>query len=266
MAIIMMYKVLFVDDEPWVIIDILHSIPWKQLGFEVIGHYERAMEALDAVLREKPDLVFVDIQMPIINGFEFINRCQEGGSRAAYVILSAYSDFELAQQAIRASVLDYCLKPVNPPLLMKTLEDIRKRLDQVRQPEMEASENREHIKKGAYVPQNELRFHNILEFLKTNFREKITLQTLSEKFFFHEHYICSLFRKFTGVTFSHYLIQLRIEEAKILLETTHLPMRVIAEELCFSDSAYFSRTFKRFCGTTPLGYRRQNYPKGGPFD
>jgi YesN/AraC family two-component response regulator len=41
-----MYKVVFVDDEPWVIIDILHSIPWEKLGFEVAGHYNKASPCL----------------------------------------------------------------------------------------------------------------------------------------------------------------------------------------------------------------------------
>jgi len=258
-----MYKVLFIDDEPWVVIDILHSIPWKKLGFEVIGHYEKAMEACEAVLSKKPDLVFVDIQMPVMNGFEFINYCQERGSMAGFIILSAHSDFHLAQKAIRAAVLDYCLKPVNPPVLIKALEDIRRRLDQALQTEMISSIKLESTKKPANLPPNEQRFNNILDFIKVNFREKISLRQLSEKFFFNDHYICDLFKRFTGTTFANYLTSIRIEEAKKLLETTYLPLRVIAEELCFSDGAYFSRTFKRSCGMTPSEYRRQNSSRGG---
>ncbi|MCL2832636.1 MAG: helix-turn-helix domain-containing protein [Treponema sp.] len=244
-----MYKVMFVDDEPWVIIDILHSIPWKELGFEITGHYEKAMEARDAVIRLSPDLVFVDIQMPVMNGFEFITNCQEAGSQAAFVILSAYSDFELTRKAIQASVLDYCLKPVNPAVLIKTLGEIRERLDQ--------ADTAKQVIKQVYVPQNEQRFHKMLEFINGNFRGKISLRTLSEKFYFNEHYICYLFKKFTGTTFANYLTGLKIDEAKKILNTTHLPLRVIADELRFNDSAYFSRTFKRICGITPSEYRKK---------
>jgi two-component system response regulator YesN len=253
-----MYKVLFVDDEPWVIIDILHSIPWRKLGFEVISHYEKAAEACEAVLSKKPDLVFVDIQMPVMNGFEFINHCQKKGSKANFIILSAHSDFHLAQKAIRASVLDYCLKPVNPPVLIRTLEDIRTRLDQAWLTETKIPVKPESTDKPVNIPPNEQRFKNILDFIKANFREKISLRQLSEKFYFNDHYICDLFRRFTNTTFANYLTGIRIEEAKKLLETTYLPLRVIAEELCFSDTAYFSRTFKRFCGMAPSEYRRRN--------
>jgi YesN/AraC family two-component response regulator len=148
-----MYKVLFVDDEPWVIIDILHSIPWARLGFEVIGHYENPREAKAVILETKPQLAFVDINMPVMNGFELIRQCREEGSESAFVILSAYSDFEFAKQAIKAAVLDYCLKPVNPVALIKTLEEIRKQLDEkeaIRAAEAEAENVR---RRKAYMSQ-----------------------------------------------------------------------------------------------------------------
>jgi YesN/AraC family two-component response regulator len=258
------YKVLFADDEPWVIIDILHSIPWGKLGFDVIGHYEKPLKAKEAILAEKPHLAFVDINMPLINGFELIRQCREEGSDTAFIILSAYSDFEFAKQAIRAAVLDYCLKPVNPAAMIKTLQEIKGRLHEreaARRGEEEAE--KENPGGSAYVPENEERFNRILSYIKSNYQKKLSLPELAEEFAFSKNYICYLFKKFTGGTFSRYIIGLRIEESKRLLETTGFPLRVIAEETGFMDSYYFSRVFKSVCGLPPHAYRLRKGKRGG---
>jgi two-component system response regulator YesN len=252
------YKVLFVDDEPWAIIDILHSIRWENSGFEVIGHYEKPREAKGVILSEKPHLVFVDINMPVMNGFELIRQCREDGSEAAFVILSAYSDFEFAKQAIKAAVLDYCLKPVNPAALTKMLEEIKAQLDEKEAIKNAEEEAEKKIRSEApNAPVTDERFSRILDYVKNHFKEKLLLQELAEQFAFNRNYICYLFKKNTGNTFSNYIIRLRIEKSKEFLETTNLPLRVIAEETGFMDCYYFNKVFKTTCGIPPHKYRVQ---------
>jgi two-component system response regulator YesN len=258
-----MHKVIFVDDEPWVIVDIIDSIPWKQLGFEVIGYYESPLEALGAIRTQEPDLVFVDINMPEINGFELIHRCRENDSDALFVILSAYSDFEYAKRAIRSAVLDYWLKPINPPIIIKSLEEMKTRLDErasIKQAEKEAETA--FSERPAGESEQEERFNKILDYVKSNFNKKLLLQELAELFNFNKNYICYLFKKYTGNTFSAYIIRQRAEHAKFLLETTAHPLRVIAEESGFIDCYYLSKIFKAAYGVPPNKYRRQ-LKKGG---
>jgi two-component system response regulator YesN len=259
-----LYKVLFVDDEPWVIVDMLYSIPWKKLGFEVVGHYEKPRKAKEAILAEKPHLAFVDINMPAMNGFELIRQCRQEGSDTAFIILSAYSDFEFAKQAIRAAVLDYCLKPVNPEAMIKTLEEIKGRLRE-KEAAGKGEEEAEKENPGgfAYMSENEERFNRILSYIKSNYQKKLSLPELADQFAFSKNYICYLFKKFTGGTFSHYIINLRIEKSKRLLETTNSPLRIIAEETGFMDSYYFSKVFKSVCGIPPHMYRLQKGKGGG---
>ncbi|MDR0709832.1 MAG: response regulator, partial [Spirochaetaceae bacterium] len=231
-----MYKVVFVDDEPWVIIDILHSIPWEKLGFEVAGHYNKAREGKEKIVQTKPHLVFVDINMPVMNGFELIHQCREEGCGASFVILSGYSDFEFAKQAIREEVLDYCLKPVDPSAMIKTLNYIRLRLDNQESGKTVRAEKPGNFpEESAYVPESRERFNRILAYIKSHYNTKLSLQELSEQFFFNKNYICSLFKKFTGNTFSNYLVNLRIEKSQELLRTTNIPLQLIAEKTGFMD-------------------------------
>jgi YesN/AraC family two-component response regulator len=248
-----MYTVLFVDDEPWVIIDILHSIPWEKLGFEVIGHYDKPRKAKGVILAQKPHLVFVDINMPVMNGFELIRACREAGSDSAFVILSAYSDFEFAKQAIKAAVLDYCLKPVNPVAMIAVLEDIRAQLDE-RESVKKAEEAADRENAGVPPLSNE-RFGHILQYVRSNFNTKLLLQEIADEFSLSKNYICFLFKKHTGGTFSNYITAQRIERSKELLETTELPLYAIAEDAGFMDSYYFNRVFKSACGVPPHKYR-----------
>jgi two-component system response regulator YesN len=248
-----MHTVLFVDDEPWVIIDILHSIPWEKLGFKVIGHYDKPREAKEVILAQKPRLVFVDINMPVMNGFELIRACREEGSDSAFVILSGYSDFEFAKQAIKAAVLDYCLKPVNPVSMIAVLEDIRQQLDE-RESVQRAEEaaDRETINAP---PISDERFGHILAYVRSNFNTKLLLREIADEFGLSKNYICFLFKKHTGTTFSNYITAVRIEKSKELLETTELPLYVIAEHTGFMDRYYFTRVFKSACGVPPHKYR-----------
>jgi two-component system response regulator YesN len=266
------YKVLFVDDEPWVIVDILHSIPWTALGFEVLGHYEKARRAKEAILSENPHLVFVDINMPVMNGFELIRQCRKEGSGAVFIILTAYSDFEFAREALREAVLDYCLKPVDPGEFTKTLEKFKRHFEAASQ--TETSPGPAALPKnslgeisavgGAYVPESEDRLNRIIGYIKSHYAEKIALRDLAEKFCFNKNYICCLFRKYTNTTFSRYILRLRIEEAKKMLCYTKLPLRIIAEETGFSDNCYFNKVFKSACGMPPHQYRlRYGKPPAG---
>ena len=91
-----MYKVIFVDDEPFALEGIRLMIEWEELGFEIVGMCENGEEALACTEACKPDLVVTDIRMPVIDGLELIERVQKAGSDPVFIILSGYNDFEYA--------------------------------------------------------------------------------------------------------------------------------------------------------------------------
>lgn len=256
-----MYKVLFVDDEPWAVIDIMHSISWEEQGFHVLGHYEKPREAVAAILEQQPDLVFTDIRMPVWDGFEVIRRCREGGSDAEFIILSGYSDFELAKRAIRAAVLDYCLKPVNPAALVKLLEEIKPILADKRILRQEGLGETAEFTPGEEEKNDQ--FQNILTYIQENYASKLVLTQLASQFNFNKNYICYLFKKHAGTTFTAYVTHIRIEEAKKMLRTTRMTQSDIAAATGFMDYYYFNKVFKTECGLTPYQYRRREQAEKG---
>jgi DNA-binding LytR/AlgR family response regulator len=111
-------KTLIVDDEPIarrVLREELELLP----DIAVIGEAENGRDALKQIVKLEPDLVFLDLQMPLMGGFEVV-RNLEGGSLPVIVIVTAFDQH--AVQAFEAGAIDYLLKPVSHARLKKAVE------------------------------------------------------------------------------------------------------------------------------------------------
>lgn len=95
---------------------------------EVIGSAADGKEGLKLLKEEHPDLILLDIQMPDMNGLEMLKLARECGIQTKVIILTAYSDFSYAKEAITQGIENYLLKPVNLQELQQTLKKIRKEL------------------------------------------------------------------------------------------------------------------------------------------
>src|SRR3954463_14491094 len=96
---------------------------------EIVGHCENGREALEAVVREKPDLMFLDIQMPGISGFDVLARLPHE-SMPMIVFVTAFDRFAL--DAFEAHALDYLLKPINDERFRQALTRVREQFEQRR--------------------------------------------------------------------------------------------------------------------------------------
>lgn len=96
----------------------------------------------------------------------------------------------------------------------------------------------------------------IANYLAKNYQKQITLDEISQSTFFSIAYCESEFRKAYGKSIIHYLIDIRISEAKSLLMETSLSCSTIARMVGFDDANYFSRIFKKRIGFSPLQFRR----------
>lgn len=116
-----MYRVLIMDDEEPSRDAIRILGEWSQCGFGEVLEAANGMEGLQLVRELKPDLVFVDMKMPVMNGVEFLQMMEEVNPDILIIVISGYDDFEFTRQAIKSRVLDYLLKPVNRKALNQAL-------------------------------------------------------------------------------------------------------------------------------------------------
>ncbi len=117
-------RVLIVDDEPLARRGIRQLLE-PEKDFEIVGEAANGREAVSAIEKLAPDLVFLDIQMPLLDGFSFIEKLG-AGLLPEIVFITAYD--EHAIRAFEINALDYLLKPINPERFQKTLNRVREQI------------------------------------------------------------------------------------------------------------------------------------------
>jgi two-component system, LytTR family, response regulator len=114
---------LLVDDEPLARAGLRELLRVHE-DIDIVGDCGDGQEALERIETLEPDLVFLDIQMPALGGFEVLEQLE--GATPAIVFVTAYSEYAL--RAFRVDAIDYLLKPINPDALADALDRTRERL------------------------------------------------------------------------------------------------------------------------------------------
>jgi len=105
-------------------------------NIQIVAESGRPEEALDLIEKENPDLIFLDIQMPGMTGFEMLNELE--GSAPEVIFVTAYDEYAL--KAFEVNALDYLMKPVEESRLQEAIEKIAKRIAKKKN-ESETQEN-----------------------------------------------------------------------------------------------------------------------------
>ena len=121
-------RTLIVDDEP-----VARKVLREELEIlgtvEIVGEAENGEAALRQIWSAKPDIVFLDIQMPVMNGFELLDRLR-GGHLPAIVMVTAYDQHAI--QAFEAGATDYLLKPIDDVRFTEAIERVQRTLQMER--------------------------------------------------------------------------------------------------------------------------------------
>ena len=121
-----MLAILIVDDDPLSRKGIRTLMPWSDLQMEVVGEASNGKEALDFLRENDIDLVLVDLDMPIMNGIEFIQHASLLYPHLNYVVLTVHTEFEYVQKALRLGAIDYIAKnQVDPKNSYQIMSRIR---------------------------------------------------------------------------------------------------------------------------------------------
>lgn len=122
-------KIVVVDDETKILNNIISKIRSVMKECEIVASATNGVEALEAIEKYHPHIVFTDIKMPNMDGLQLSKEIKERFPSIYVVIISGFSDFVLAQQAIQFGVFNYLLKPIEEEKLRDTLNDIRDELE-----------------------------------------------------------------------------------------------------------------------------------------
>ncbi|MCR5094464.1 MAG: response regulator [Lachnospiraceae bacterium] len=236
-------RVMLIDDEESARKLLRAGIKWEDLNMEVVGEAASGIEAINVIDDYRPDIAFVDISMPFMNGIEFTEVVTERYPHLIIIIMTAFNEFEFARKCVSLSVFDYMLKPMVRAEITKVLERAGDRLrrepdhwDEVR-PESEAGASDES------QPMESIR-----RYVEQNFTDpRLNLAFVAQQFGFSASYLSRKFKQGTGKNFVEYLTELRMEKA-LSLAASHEKMFCAAAEVGIPDPNYFSRCFKKYTG------------------
>ncbi|MFC0774057.1 LytR/AlgR family response regulator transcription factor [Terrimonas alba] len=119
-----MLKAILIDDEPDSIRLLALQLKMHCPQVEIAGQYTSSVEGLQAIRSLKPDLVFLDVEMPEMNGFELLDRLND--IFFSLIFVTAYNEFAL--KAFRFSALDYLVKPLDTSELQEAVKKAEKHL------------------------------------------------------------------------------------------------------------------------------------------
>ena len=238
-----MLKVVIADDEPFVREGLKSLIDWEKIGVRLVGDFENGKDLIDNLPVLLPDIVITDIQMPSISGLQIAKNI-------IVILLTAYSKFQYAKEAIEYGVKHYVVKNDLLDELPLILEKI---VSENAESENQSDLNNDdaNIENCAYVIQD------IEKYIEENLDKKLSLTDISESIHMNKSYISRMFKEKAGENLFDYINKRKIEKAKQLIKNNELRMYEIALNVGMEDTAYFSRVFKKYEGISPSEYQKE---------
>ncbi|MEH7239072.1 response regulator transcription factor [Bacillus sp. JJ1562] len=241
-------KAIIIDDEKHVREGLLLLAEWKKFGIDTIFEAKDGEEAVKIISEHQPEIIFTDMRMPKKDGISLLKWISKSGILSKTIVVSGYDDFEYMRNAIFYKSFDYLLKPIEPDVLNETLEKA------VNEWKEQALHQRTLVTPNTYQKEK-TGIHLIEEFVRQNYQKEINLQEIADRFFFSREYISRKFKQEFDDTITDYVMKIRMEKAKELLENPHLKIYEIANHVGYQNEKYFSKLFKKLIGVRPNEYR-----------
>jgi len=241
-----MYSLVIVDDEEEILEGMRQLKDWDNMGFYVASTFSDPQNVCPYCTTHLVDVLLTDIRMSGLSGLSLIKQLQE---KCIYVplfcIMSAYSDFSYAQEAIKLGVKSYLLKPSSISEIKDTFAHLKQELD--KRPHLTAQSSSES--KNPLI-QQALRIVQVQP-------DNCSLKTIAVKLGVNVSYLSRLFKEETQENFSDYLQKAKMDKAQSLLQENVVYTNTqIARMLGYRETQNFIRVFKSRFGMPPQEYRK----------
>ncbi|MDM5280259.1 response regulator [Paenibacillus silvae] len=249
-----MYKVLLVEDETVIRQGLRELIVQASPQFEVVGEAASGAEALQVLRCEVPDVLITDIRMREMDGLTLVSLAREMYPDLLILIISGYGEFEYARRAMEHGVLSYLLKPIERHELVKCLQKMQALLDRrYGRSTLPISESSCAAEPDYGEPRKIIR--SVKEHIHQHPDGDLRLQTMAALVNLNPTYLSQLFKTETGINYSEYIAEARMERAKWLLVNTGLKIYDVARLSGYQSPKHFMLVFKQQMGYTAGEYR-----------
>lgn len=238
-----MYSVVLIDDEEVILNGLSSVVDWEKFGCEIIGRANDGVEGIKFIEKAEPDIIFMDICMPNMDGLEMLDRLKSRLKDKEITIMTGYGDLEYARQAIKYGITRYLLKPSQLEEIEEALASMVENLD---------------ARRGVYKNKiDNYVVEQVIAYVENHYDEKITLAEIADINFVSVWHLSKLISKYCNKNFKDIVNEIRMEKAKKLLLEKNYKIYEVSEKVGISDITYFSKVFKKYSGCTPNEYRNQ---------
>ncbi|GAU77274.1 response regulator [Fusibacter sp. 3D3] len=257
-----MYKLLIADDESLIREGIRKLVDFKSLGIDEVYEASSGLKAIELFETHIPELVLLDINMPILNGLEVAKRIKQKAPDTKIAIITGYDYFDYAVTALKIGVEDYMLKPISKQdvqdVLLKLIKAYEALLEQRELRNALSSILSEALKTTSNTEKEDTYKMIIQDYVFQNaFKASFSLSELADHVGLNTNYLSSVFKTNFGIPFQDYILNMRLERAKILLLSTEMKNYEIAEAIGIDDVNYFGVRFKNKFGLSPKQYKQR---------
>jgi len=258
-----MLKVLIVEDEEIIRRGLVYTIDWMSMDCMVVGAAENGKDGLAMLQQYEIDIVIADIIMPIMTGIEMLEAAQSMEIKPfKSIILTSYATFDYAHKAVHLQVADYLLKPVDEDELSKTINRIRKSMEESKvYSNIIALTQKRDIGKlvdwDVYLNEDTLKNSYVAQALykiRDHYHEKISIDSIAEELDVSSSYLSRKFKEATAQTFLEILMRYRIQKAIGLLQKGIYRVYEVSDLTGFGDYKHFCVVFKKYTKTSPTDF------------
>lgn len=225
-----MIRAVICDDETASLVIIRYLIESEGLPVEIAGTASNGQEALELIQKEEPDLAFLDIQMPKLDGFHVLEKL--GEVKTKVIFITVYNTFAYAQRTLRLGACDIIAKPID---VQQLKESIIRAI-------------------GWNFTDNET-LNRAIHYIDLHYSESLTLNSLAEVACCTPSHLSHLFRKYFDTSAVSYIHKIRIRKAAGLLRSG-VSVQDAAWQTGYTSMNHFYKYFKLYQGMTPAAYRR----------
>lgn len=218
----------------------------EEYGLQVsseIGKVHNGQELITYINKDMPDIIITDVRMPLMTGIEVAKYVYEQMLPIKVIILSAYAEFEYAQEAIKYDVCGYIVKTsvieMLPTMIQKAIGKLT----------IPSDDEKEEI-------HSEDIFGKLQRYIEANYKEKLTLTQISNEIHANGSYLSRLYKLKTGQNLFDAINKIKLEKAKEYMKRGS-KIYEAAQLVGFDDVSYFSRVFKKHEGCSPREYEKK---------
>nr|WP_294899194.1 hybrid sensor histidine kinase/response regulator transcription factor [uncultured Pedobacter sp.] len=245
------YSILLVEDNDELRAFIKDSLTDKYRIIESIN----GKEGLDMATTEVPDMIISDVDMPLINGFEFAKQIKtnEVTSHIPIIMLTAFTTEENRVAGLESGVEIYLTKPFNLKVLKLSIDNMVNSIHSIR------SKYSKQIllmpKKVEIQSMDEKFLDKCMQLIEENLNDQnFNVSVLVDKIGMSQAVLYKKLKALTGLNITDFIKSIRLKRAAQLLEENKLSIADIAYLVGFNDRKYFSKEFKKQYGVSPKAY------------